>query len=90
MELKCKAMRGLCAMEIFEINGTEADYDDFGNKYDDDPYHAEDYCCGNMVFEGKPHTQETLDKYKISKDEYYEICERLREELSFGACCWCS
>lgn len=90
MELKCEAMHALCAMEIFVINGVEADYEDFGEKYDDAPNRAKDYRCGNMVFKEKRHTKGVLDKYKISIDEYYEVCDWLKEELSLGACCWCS
>ena len=90
MEIKCEAYHSLCALSVFEINGINADYEDFGEKEDRNPWGAEDYCCGDMRFEGKRPTTEILEKYKITIDEYNEICDLLEEKLSFGACCWCS
>ena len=88
MELKLKAYECLCSLAEFEINGFEADYEDFGDKYDTCPNLAEEYGCGNMKFIPKPATQEILDKYKISPKEYAEVCEKL-DCLSFGSCGWC-
>lgn len=90
MEIKCEAYHCLCALSVFEINDVNADYEDFGGKEDRNPWDAEDYCCGDMRFEGKEATQEILEKYKITLDEYNDICDLLKEKLSFGACCWCS
>lgn len=90
MKLEIKVMSALCSLSIFNINGIEADYDDFGNKYDSSPDTADDYCCGNMEFFICEAQKEILDKYKINTDEYYEIAHRLKELLSFGSCCWCS
>lgn len=42
-----------------------------------------------MPFESISPTQEVLDKYHISVDEYNEIAGKLAEELSFGCCEWC-
>ena len=50
MKLKCKSFGSLCELEVFEINGIKADYDDFGTKEDINSYNAEPYCCGNMKF----------------------------------------
>lgn len=79
----------LCELQTFVINGVNADYEDFGEKYDDGPANAEDYACGDMTFYPKPATDVTLSKYKISADEYNTITEELRDKLSFGNCGWC-
>ena len=89
MKLKLEVYKCLCELEEFEINGIEANYEDFGDKYDTQPSLADDYCCGNMQFVPKLATQEILDKYKINVDEYNQICEELNC-LSFGSCGWCS
>ena len=89
MELKCNSMGALCALGTFEINGIQADEEDFGEHYDTNPELAEDYCCYNMKFFSKPATQEVLDKYGITLQEYHEVCDKLDEELSFGNCGWC-
>lgn len=80
----------LCAIDIFKINGIEADYDDFGNKADQDPCSAGDHCCGDMQFIGKAATHEVLGKYSITQAEYDAIVSELAEKLSFGSCGWCS
>jgi len=89
MELKLKFCRALCETSIFTINGINADYNDFGEKYDRDSGNAEDYGCGNMQFTGNPPTIEILKKYKITEDEYQEVVSKLEEGLSFGYCEWC-
>lgn len=89
MKLNCKAFGALCELEVFTINDIEADYHDFGTKEDIDPESAEPYGCGNMKFIPKEPSQEVLDKYKITEDEYNLICEKLDTELSFGCCGWC-
>ena len=90
MKLKLEAYAALCSLAVFEINGIEADTDDFGDNEDRSPDTAEDYCCGDMQFEAKPPTQEVLNKYSITADEYQEICEKIGEAISFGSCGWCS
>lgn len=80
----------LCALQVFTIKGIEADYDDFGDKGDQSPDTAEDYACGDMQFIPKRPTQEVLDKYKITVDEYNEIANELASKLSFGRCGWCA
>lgn len=79
----------LCELSEFTIGGIEADYNDFGDKYDADPESAEPYGCGNMRFFRKPSTEEVLVKYKITTDEYNIIADELEEKLSFGNCGWC-
>lgn len=89
MNIKLEVYDALCETAVFEINGIKADYGDFGDKYDTDPENAYEYCCGNMQFIPQPATQEILDKYKITLEEYNEICKML-DALSFGECGWCS
>jgi len=88
MKYIIKDMRSLCELETFEINGIKAEYEDFGDKYDTNPEQAEPYGCGNMQFIPRPSTKDVLKKYKITEDEYEEICSAL-SCLSFGSCGWC-
>ena len=88
MKLILIPMEALCELHEFKINDIEAAYEDFGSKYDDDTENAEEYGCGNMQFFPKPATSVVLDKYKITKKEYKEICKKL-DVLSFGSCGWC-
>jgi len=79
----------LCSLKVFTIKGKEADYDDFGEKYDRDPGNAEDYACEDMQFTRYPAKTEILNKYNIILEEYDLICEELESVLSFGCCGWC-
>lgn len=79
----------LCSLSKFTINGINADYDDFGEKYDHDEDEADEYGCGDMRFDARPPTKEILNTYGITEEEYYEICNDLDEKLSFGYCGWC-
>lgn len=87
-EIKIKVFSCLCELEQFQINGINADYEDFGDKYDRNPYIAEPYGCGDMQFIPHTPTDEILHKYKITADEYEDICHKLNC-LSFGNCGWC-
>ena len=89
MEYTIKVYSALCELSKFVINGVCAGNHDFGEKYDHDQEHAEDYGCGDMRFERKPATDEVLSKYKISADEYNIIAGELEDKLSFGCCSWC-
>ena len=88
MDLKLEIYGCLCATSIFTINGVDADYDDFGEKYDRDTENAEDYGCGDMQFTGNDSTPEILAKYSITQPEYDEVVSELSEKLSFGSCGW--
>jgi hypothetical protein len=90
MKLELKGHECLCYLSSFKINDVPAYYSDFGDKYDHDKENAPEYGCGNMQFESIPPTQNILDKYHITMDEYYIICEKLDEALSFGCCAYCS
>lgn len=78
-----------CELMKFTINGIDADKNDFGTSYDADSDNAEEYGCGNHIFESKNPTQKVLDKYGISVEEYSEICDELTEKLHVGSCGWC-
>lgn len=91
MKLEIKENDGLyCGLSVFKINDIFADSDDFGEKYDHNPEYAPEYGCGNMMFESKEPTQEVLDKYHITKEEYEDVCDELYDKLSFGFCAYCS
>ena len=90
MNLKIKTYGALCSLEIFTINGIDADYEDFGDKYDHSPETADAYCCGDMRFDPFDNVNwPILKKYNITEDEYFEICSKLENELSWGSCGWC-
>lgn len=89
MELELKIYSCLCETSCFIVNGINARYEDFGQKYDKDSENAEQYGCGDMTFTGNPSTSEILIKYKITEKEYQEIVSKLEDGLSFGGCGWC-
>ena len=89
MKLELEFGTALCYCSKFIINDIFASEDDFGDKYDNDPNNAEPYGCGDMRFFPKLPTQEALDKYKITVDEYQTIVKELESGLSFGKCGWC-
>ena len=90
MKLVVKSFKSLpCRLEAFIINGKDADQDDFGGTYDHNAESAEPYACADMQFDSKPPTKEVLDKYNITEEEYYNICNELECELCVGGCGWC-
>jgi hypothetical protein len=89
MELELEFGHAFCYTPTFKINGIDADSDDFGEKYDRNPENAEDCECGDMQFTRIEPKSEVLEKYRITKDEYFEIAEKLEGGLSFGYCGWC-
>lgn len=90
MEVIIEPFSGLpCELEIFTINGKKANSMDFGDTYDHDTENAEPYSCGDTYFDSKPPTKEVLDKYNITKEEYYNICNKLEDKLHVGCCGWC-
>ena len=90
MKLNCYSYLSICELEKFEINNIKANIDDFGINRDVEPKKAPDYGCGNKKFiPNIPPAQKVLDKYKISANEYIEVCEKLDQELSFGNCSLC-
>jgi len=89
MKLKIEVYGALCELSEFKINGKNAEHCEFGDKYDADPENAEDYGCGNMVFERNPVDPDVLKRYGITPKEYSEVCDKLEDLLSFGRCGWC-
>ena len=79
-----------CRLKEFSINGIEAEQDDFGRErdiYDGD--NPTPYCCDNMQFIPKEATQDVLDKYGITKDDYDLVCRDLLDLFNIGPCGWC-
>jgi hypothetical protein len=89
MKLEFKMFGALCEHEVFNINDVRATYEDFGDKFDRRPDKAEPYGCGDMRFTSKPATQDVLDKYKITLEDYNNICSMLEDKMSWGECGWC-
>lgn len=90
MELVIRPFRALpCCLEVFIINGRNAELEDFGNMEDHDIESAEPYGRGDMWFESKLPTTEVLQRYNITANEYITICMELRNKLYVGNCGWC-
>ena len=89
MKLELTFCHCLCATDEFRINGITALEDEFGFGYDADPESAEEYGCGNRVWERRECSREILSLYDITEEEYAEIAAKLEEGLSFGCCGWC-
>lgn len=93
-EIEVKPYHSLpCALELFKINGIDADMDDFGESGDSDPYNAPDYCCGCWKFKKHGDIKEikaAMEKYSLTWEEFYEIGDLLEETLYVGECSWCS
>jgi len=101
MQLELTFMDNFCHVDCFEINGIEADTDDFGDQCDNlgcqkksdlevDKYQG----CLNMTFKRKEISdteiaEDILTKYHINEDEYIQICKSLEKGLSFGCCGLC-
>jgi hypothetical protein len=73
------------------INGIQLDIDEFGDTYDKSNYEdAPDYGCGNRRFEiGNP-TQEVLNKYGITYEQWFKVASILEYKLSVGRCNQCA
>jgi hypothetical protein len=93
MNLKLEFCRFSCETKIFSINDIKADYKDFVDKYDHnilkEKETMEGDCCGNMSCDILESKEKILNKYKITKEDYYEIAENLYKGLSFGHCHLC-
>ena len=66
---------------------------DFGATIDEDEWNAPDYGCGCKVFKRyteKDNIKKCMDKYSLTWEEYYDICDILEEVLYVGTCSWCS
>lgn len=89
MTLELEFGGAFCYTPIFKINDVEADYRDFGEKFDRSPETAEDYACGDMQFTRVNATDDVLAKYGITLPEYELVAGQLEVGLSFGQCGWC-
>ena len=89
MKLELEFGESLCFTPVFKINGIDACPQDFGHQFDEDGGSAEDYGCGNMVFESRPATPEVLEHFGITEAEYLIVAGQLEVGLSFGRCGWC-
>jgi hypothetical protein len=76
-----------CSLEIFTINGIEACMEDFGETVLRGSC-MEDGC--SCKFQAGEATKEVLEKYKITQEEYDEICEELESKLYVSSCGLCS
>lgn len=83
----------LCHLFLFKIDGTDAKYEEFGQKFDRDAENAPDYCCNDMRFTGYNATSKegkaAKKKYKLTTAEFKALCADLDKALSFGSCGWC-
>jgi hypothetical protein len=84
------SMESLCELHAgAHVNEVPLNWEDFGEREDASPK-CNEYGCNNMQFEAFRKPKEgVLEKYKITRDEYDEICDLL-DCLSFGPCSWCS
>ena len=77
-----------CRLLTFTINGKEADMNEFG--YCDNYGDVDKYECSNIFTPYEIPVHNILKRYEISKGEYREICEKLKEKLRVSNCGWCS
>jgi hypothetical protein len=90
MNLKLKFYSYFCTTEEFEINGIKATPYDFVEQYDElDTINAGKRVCINMLAIRLQVSDEILEKYKITIEEYHIICDLLEDGLSFGKCNLC-
>lgn len=75
-----------CTPKVFTINGIYADPDDFGEVDKILGY----YCCESRKFIGfeEPPTG-ILKKYNITEEEFFEICDELKDVLKVKSCSMC-
>jgi hypothetical protein len=80
----------LCEFETLKVKWKEADKEDFVSSWDIWPYdEAFKYWCSNYCADPKWYTQEVLDKYWITPDEYSYIAREIAGKLSFWGCACC-
>lgn len=89
MTLEIKPFHGLpCELEVFTINGINADVDDFGKVIFNHGSCMENEC--GCEFQYKLPTDDVIAKYGITLDEYGEITSELNDKLYVYRCGWCS
>lgn len=83
-------MGALCQLSSdSHINRKPIDIEDFVNKYDHDPEHAQEYGCGNMQADEREPDITVCRKYGITEDEFIVIAYEISMAVSFGACGLC-
>ena len=80
-----KAGRWYCQVNFY-VNGITGSECDFGDK---NPGGRDGYRCLNMHFEPDDPTDEILERYGITENDYKIIVDMLCEQLAFGNCCMC-
>lgn len=73
-----------CSLEQFIINDITADYEDFGEIDKESNGHE----CRVFGFNPKDPSDEILKKYKITLDEYEQVCNKL-DVIFIGYCQLC-
>ena len=90
MELVIRHYKWLpCELEVFTINGINADRDDFGYL---DSYCGEYECytCSGRIFVIDENKQEKATlKYHLTETEYEIICSELKNECYIDKCGYC-
>ena len=72
-----------CEVEEFSINGKRAKVEDFGNLFS---HKMEKDACTCIKFEPLPYGSLITKRYKLTEDEYDEVCSFL-EDNTFMSCC---
>ncbi len=89
MKLEIETRSALpCRLLKFTVNGKEAFDDDFG--YSETYGDVDAYECSNVFTPYEIVSPDILEKYEISKGEYHQIGEKLKEKLRVTDCGWCS
>jgi hypothetical protein len=77
-----------CCTEVFLINGKSAKIEDFGySGYNGD---LNKHTCQHWFTPYEIPDSNILKEFEISKGEYRQICEKLKEKLRVTKCAWCS
>ena len=75
-----------CTPKVFKINEIYADPDDFGEVDKILGY----YCCESRKFiEFEEPPAGILEKYHITEEEFFEICDELKDVLRVKSCSMC-
>lgn len=82
-----------CQLSDFVIDNTKADIDDFVDVYEHEICYCYDPCYGCHNMRAEPvddNMDKAIDKYDITKEQFYAIQDHLIDLLSVGPCGWCS
>lgn len=77
-----------CSLEVFTVNGVNADFEDFGYMGDyEDCYKS---CCNKVFMVDESLCPTTTKKYGITESQFYEIASILEDKLISGECNLCN